>query len=584
MPARFRCGKYLLAVQSAPPIMPRLSLRPVPLVLGFGLLALALRLVPALGDSTVPATDEVGYLADGLLMLEGLAPGYKHVPNALLNWLVFFYAAIQTALIWLFATDPAVPPLLRPLLAMERALFADYADMNGLRHAAISLQIAVGAVAAGALAWRGRIIAGLPGALLAGALAAATPIFIEFAVEARAYSLAWSFAMLAFAALTILQTPARTLIAGALMGIAIATRIEMGLALIPLLFELMQREEPGRRRAAFFICLGSAIVVFLAVAPWYVTSLAGNLRQIISVRLLSPPTAAGPGHNVVLDLLLGGLGLPIALTILGLLLTRGRGRFWGMAIGVWIALLAMLALKPSVHGLRHDGALLLLAAVMAPVALARLMEVLRGESLQRIGAVVAALLALQVSASGAYAAWDGYRNAVQGDAVAWIEENVPAGSPVYWVEGFFRMPLPTPESADRLWALTANPDAWRLKYRHAAQRLSLGDNLPRAMSEDPMQIERAVRRRWFILAAPVDTKRPRYDLRTAGSGTPFAISFEDMPGILCKQGGTFVYVGTASPRIAFPPTKIWAPANGSPLSTIALYSVAPPKPGEERRC
>jgi len=198
--------------------------------------------------------------------------------------------------------------------------------------------------------------------------------------------------------------------------------------------------------------------------------------------------------------------------------------------------------------------------------------------------IVAALLGLQVTASGAYAAWDGYRNAVQGDAVAWIEENVPAGSPVYWVEGFFRMPLPTPESADRLWALTANPEAWRLKYRHAAQRLSLGDNLPRAMSEDPMQLERAVRRRWFILAAPVDTKRPRYDLRTAGSGTPFAIPFEEMPGILCKQGGTFVYVGVASPRIAFPPMKIWAPANGSPLSTIALYSIAPPKPGEERRC
>lgn len=353
---------------------------------------------------------------------------------------------------------------------MERALFADYADMNGLRHTAVALQIAVGALAAGALAWRGRIVAGLPGALLAGALAAATPIFIEFAVEARAYSLAWSCAMLAFAALTILQTPARTMIAGALMGMAIATRIEMGLALIPLLFELMQREEPGRRRMAFFTCLGSSIIVFLAVAPWYVTSLAGNLRQIISVRLLSPPTGPGPAHNVALDLLLGGLGLPIALTIVGLLLTRGRGRFWGMAIGVWIALLAMLALKPSTHGLRHDGALLLLAAVMAPAALARLMELARGDGLQRIGVVVAALLGLQVTASGAYAAWDGYRNAVQGDAVAWIEENVPAGSPVYWVEGFFRMPLPTPESADRLWALTANPEAWRLKYRHAAQR------------------------------------------------------------------------------------------------------------------
>ena len=105
------------------------------------------------------------------------------------------------------------------------------------------------------------------------------------------------------------------------------------------------------------------------------------------------------------------------------------------------------------------------------------------------------------------------------------------------------MPLPTAESADRLWGQTASGEAWRIKYRHAAQRLSLGANLPRAMSEDPMQLERAMRRRWFILGAPVDTKRPRYDLYTAGAGSPFSIPFDDMPGILCRQGGTYVTLG-----------------------------------------
>jgi len=42
-------------------------------------------------------------------------------------------------------------------------------------------------------------------------------------------------------------------------------------------------------------------------------------------------------------------------------------------------------------------------------------------------------------------------------AVAWIETNVPEGTPVYVDFGQFRTLLPTPEAADRLWADVAAP-------------------------------------------------------------------------------------------------------------------------------
>ena len=88
------------------------------------MLAFVVRTVAGAADSVLPAPDETNYLMDGLLLLEGLAPGYKHVPNAVLNWLVSGYAAIQTALALLF--DPGVaaaPGLAKPLVAMEHALF-----------------------------------------------------------------------------------------------------------------------------------------------------------------------------------------------------------------------------------------------------------------------------------------------------------------------------------------------------------------------------------------------------------------------------------------------------------------------------
>jgi hypothetical protein len=567
------------------------SPRPIHLVAGFGLLALVARTLAGAGNSVLPAPDETNYLIDGLLLLEGLAPGYKHVPNAVLNWLVGTYAAIQTA--FQLLTNPevaATPGLLKPLVAMEQALFVDHADLTTLRHIVVALQILMGTIAAGAIAWRGHVIAGVPGALVAGALAAGTPLFIEFATHSRAYSFAWSLALLAFVALdAIPRRSAAHIAAGAIAGLAVATRVEMGMVFVPMLLEILYRAPEGEKRRALLFTVAMAVLVFLAAAPWYLTSIAGNLRQIISVRLMSPPVEADAGASAALIVVLQGIGIPIALTVWGLIATRGRGRFYLMTVGIWMALLAWLAVKPSVHGLRHDAPLLLLVALMSPWAIRQLLErgLLRGSAMTQ---AIAALVALHLAVAGLYQGWRSYSSAIDGDPVAWIEKNVPAGSTVYWFDGF-KVPLPTEAASDRLWADVASADSWRVKFRNAVRKFDLADRLPRAMSEDPMQLERAIRRRWFILGAPVDKTRPRYDIWLIGYNSPFFVTPPDAIERVCREGGAYFHVyeqaGTHRDQKSIDrmgkPAIVFSPNNGEGKS-IMIYAMPPPQPGEGRRC
>ena len=558
-----------------------LSPRPTALIAAIGLLALALRALAALGHSIVPATDEIGYLTDGLLLLEGLAPGYKHVPNAPIDWIVGVYAGAQTLVQWLTGGgDPSVPPLLRPLTAMDRALFALYADMSGPRAVVVAVQIAMGSLAAAALAWRGWRIAGLRGAFLAGALAAATPIFVEYASETRAYSLAWSLGLLAFAAVASDSARWRVTGTSVLIGLAIASRIEMALCLVPLLLEMLRRAAPGQRGIVLVKSVAIAVLTFLAAAPWYITSLAGNLRQIISVRILNVPVGDGSLVDVVRGLLESGIGVPIVLVLALLILAaRGPGWLFHVATGLWLALMAAMALRPSNHGLRHDGALLVIAAVMAPVALALGLNLARRLAVQRVATIVTILLRVQVLAAGGLAAWTTYRAAVRGDPVAWIESHVPPGSRLYWTDGF-AVPLPTTENADHLWSEVAAPDAWRKKFEAAAQRFHLGADLPRAMSEDPMQLERAQRRRWFILGGQIDKTRPRYDLRLRAE-TDFALPLTEIVKRMCAEGGAFVHQGAPLDQLGTAKAT-WLPLSGDPLGAVRIYQLDPPRPGEKR--
>jgi hypothetical protein len=541
-------------------------------IVGVGILALILRLLLITDLTSIPESDEIGYLSDGLLLLEGLPPGYKHVPSAAITWLVALYAGLQTGVAWLFgAADPSMPPLLKPLAAMERVLFADYADFGGLRLLIVGLQTALGSLAATGIAWLGHRIAGIRGALVGGLLAAALPLFVEYAAQTRSYSFAWSFALLSFVAVLAGANQWKAVTGAIFIGLAIATRVEMALCLPVLVLEVAAAEPRGRRLRAAAIFLAITIVCFCLAAPWYLTSLAGNLRQILDVRFLvvADPTT-GPAE-VMRSLVWSGLGLPLLVTILVLAIGGFARRTWRyVAYAVWLVLLTTMALRQSGGGVRHDGALFVLVVATVPLAVSVLLESGWSLPLGRLAAsAVVCLLGITAIGAGAYAAWQYRTEAVHGDPVRWLEAHVPAGTPVYLSDSF-AVPLPTEQSAEALWTEAARPDAWRVKFARAAQRLALErGRQPRAMSEDPMQLERASRRRWFILGAPLAGGRPRYDIHIVGVGSVFGLSVDAAVEHLCKQGGAYISSGAPIDRLG-PPKVVWRSAG---RNRLAVYVV-----------
>jgi len=546
-------------------------------IVGVGILALVLRLFLIADLTSTPESDEIGYLSDGLLLLEGLPPGYKHVPSAAITWLVALCAGLQTAVAWLFGTaDPSMPPLLKPLAAMERVLFGDYADFGSLRLLIVGLQTALGSVAAAGIAWLGSRIAGWRGALASGLLAAALPLFVEYTAQTRSYSFAWSLALLSFVGVFAAAHQWRAITGAIFIGLAIATRVEMALCLPILLLEVAATEPRGRRLRAAAIFLGIAIICFCLAAPWYLTSLAGNLRQILDVRFLVVADATtGPGE-VMRSLLWSGLGLPLLVTILALAIGGIARRAWRYVVyAAWLAILTTMSLRQSGGGVRHDGALFVLVVATVPLAV----SVLLGSNWKpRFGplmaSAVAFLLGVTAVAAGAYAAWQYRNDAVHGDPVRWLEANVPAGTAVYLSDSF-AVPLPTEQSAEALWTEAARPDAWRAKFARAAKRLGLEPGRqPRAMSEDPMQLERASRRRWFILGAPLASGRPRYDIHLVGVGSVFGLSVDAVVDHLCKEGGAYISNGGPIDRLGRP-GMVWRSAGQRQL---AVYFIGAGRP------
>jgi hypothetical protein len=200
---------------------------------------------------------------------------------------------------------------------------------------------------------------------------------------------------------------------------------------------------------------------------------------------------------------------------------------------------------------------------------------------RRVVGFVAIFIAATAVLSGGYSAWMTRQSAVHGDPVRWIEANVSPGSRVFLDDGF-AVPLPTRAASDFLWAEAAGPDAWRAKYQRAARRLSLGDDdPPRAMSEDPLQLERAQRRRWFLLGASLAAARPRYDIRLVGAGSVFAVSQEAALEALCTQGGVYLHAGVPFDRLG-PPKVIWT--SQDPGRALMIYVIEAPSPGAGPRC
>jgi len=531
-------------------------------VIGITLAAIALRVIAFPDGHAPPSSDEVGYLGDGLLLLEGMTPAYKFVPAGLLTWFTALLGGIDA--LWRLVTGGAafagVPGMLKPLAALEATLFAHYADLSTLRLITVGAIATLGCVTA--------LIAARQ-ALIAGALAATLPMFVEMSTEARPYAIAWSLALLA---LLLAQRAGRGRVVGSgiLIGLAVGTRIDM-VMLGPLVLLLQWRSAEGRVPwRDFALTIGVAALAFVVVAPWYLTHLLGNIRYILSVRLLDPQHA-DEAPSIWRIFWKEGLALPVVAALAGLAVSGARRRWPEALAGLWLLLLTAMAFKPSAFGLRHDGALVVATVGLLPIALGALGELVtssrRAVATLAIGAVVIAPTVV-ISLRDAL---DLRRARTADQAVAWIERNVAPGTRVYVMDRI-DVPLPTPDAAERIWTAVASPDAWREKLRLGRERFGLGGGaVPRALSEEHVHQERGVHRRYYILGAEVGPKRPRYDLFLVTDGGRFDVPLAEAARRICAEGGVLVHFGVPIADLPAPAAS-WPHAPGGFVTRVHVVT------------
>jgi hypothetical protein len=429
----------------------------------------------------------------------------------------------------------------------------------------VALTILLTLVAIVAACRLGRALGGTAGEIMAGLMAASLPIFVEMSTETRPYASAWAFALMALAAAATGKPGTRTLGTGIWLGLAVGSHIDM-IRIVPLVL-LLQWRRAGTSRppwAELGRTAGFALASFLIVAPWYMPHLLDNLRQIVSVRLLG---AADQGE----DLFQAGLALPLAAALIGLLVGGLRRNWPVLGCFIWLGLNALLALRPSEHGLQHDGALIVMIVALAPLGVAILLEQV---PVLRPFLVAAIAVALVISPS----VWKGIKTAfVYGrslapdNSVAWIEANVAAGTTVYVDSGQFRTLLPTSRAADRLWADVASPYAWKEKYLHDMARFGLDSDTPlRVMSADRLAADMGSRRRFYILGSPGPSRQPRYDLWSVSYGSFFDLPPKAAIQRLCGEGGVYLHSGTAIPDLPAPAMS-WVRRDGN---STYIYQVA----------
>lgn len=498
--------------------------------------------------------DEPGYLADGLLVAEGITPAHKYAPSGPLTWFGFVYTGVRALICWLSgqADVSSFPWMLRPVAALEATLFGVYADMSSLRVAAVSLIAVLSLISVAAACRSGQALGGIPGAIISGLLAASTPLYVDLATQARPYSIAWSFALVAFAAATLGGSRRRTLLAGVFLGLAVGSHVDMA-RIAPFIF-LVRWRQAGSPRPPwrdFGAMIVAAVITFVLIAPWYLLHLMDNLRQILTVRILRPELSGAAMPWVTWWN--AGFVTPLIITIVGLCLPPLRRNAPVFLCGLWLIFNAAIGLFPSSHGLHHDGALLVAVTGLAPISVARLSDEF-AELQKPIGVGILIVVAVVPTLwKGVAFSLHEARARDPDAAIAWIERNVPSGGRVYVDGGGIASLLPTFDAAKRLWNDVAAPDAWLLKYVHDTTNFGFGDARPlRVMSDDRMAADYGGRRRYAILGAPLQLDRPRYDLWIVSDGSFFDVSTVTVVHRLCSEGGIYVHNGTAVPNLPVP--------------------------------
>ena len=529
------------------------------LLVAIVLIGLALRLAALPESQESRDSDEIGYVSSGLVLLEGATPGYKFAPAGPLIWTVWTLASGKAAAALVAPSERAqrMPFHMRPLVAIEEALFDLYADMSGLLRALIVISLVLSSIAVAAMYELGRKRWGIAGATICGGLMAFTPLFIEFSVAPRPYTDAWSYAAIASAFAVIGPRNTVGLLAcAAFMGLSIANRLDM-LLFAPLIAWSL-KFEAQRSRRDILAWVAATLVTLCLSAPWFFTDLIGNLRPVITVRLFSAGfSSSAAWHSGLRSLLLDqGLGVAVfgCLLAAAVAAARGGGRY--KLLVTYLAMLFVSLVGGTKYGLRHQGATLLAVFWALPLLLsaAALRGTFRGVL---VGATVILPLTQAVVHGTRLRAYS-----LPARATDYIEANIPPGSPVYMAASETRPPLPTPAASERLWNQVADVHAWRVKVGDAIERHGLqASAFPRALSEDHLAQERSNRRRWFILGSDVDVRRPRYDVWIVSGGSPFDVPPEGIAERLKATGGALIWRGRVLPSLE-PAAAQWLAHDG----------------------
>ena len=164
------------------------------------------------------------------------------------------------------------------------------------------------------------------------------------------------------------------------------------------------------------------------------------------------------------------------------------------------------------------------------------------------------------------------RSSVPNNAVTWIEQHVAPGTRVFAGGMSLQTLLPTAEAGERLWSEVVGPNAWLGKWAHDVAKIGYGGFRPlRVMSEDHLAQDRANRRRYYILAAPVSTNRPRYDLWIVSEGGFYDLHANEVIDRLCEEGGVYLHRGPPIPQLPAPSASWPGPASEG----TNIYRVAP---------
>jgi len=544
-------------------------------IVGWLAVAAALRLANFPGPRELRDEDEIRYATSGLQLFEGLPPGMKATPNGPQTWLGAAYAALQST--HLFARPPAewgaAPAQVRFFLAADRALFDSYRDIAGLRTFLLVWQLIV-SLAAVAVAGRfGFAVAGLAGGVLIGGLVACLPLYIEFAAMTRAYSDAWSFAWIAVGLFAWPQSRGAAIGRAIAYGLAVASRIDM-LLLAPVMvlmhFRLGSPDRPRWPQVARF-ALVSAATAYMA-APWTLVHLVGLLRVIATARIAGQFTSENPRLETLMEFVWQqGLG-PLLVWLAVLVVITAQRASWPDRLFVLFAAALVLSMFTGPYQpMRYHGAVLVVLPVLAVVLTAWLPD----RALRPAAVISLAVVALPLGQSIAGVMRTSHRH-VDADVVGWMETHVPAGAVVYLFSNFeAEALLPTTDASRRLWAEVTDASAWQRKFQRGLGRFRLDAKwLPRAFSEENLWLERADRRRWFVLGSGVDASRPRYDVHLFLGSPTFGV--QDVFAESRKTGGFIVYRGSRPPADAGEVRREWLARDGSGVFVLEVPATAGP--------